>query len=200
MIYKLFYRRFIIVFYKQIEIVFLDNKKKPVKFYTASFNFEIDEYLRERFTENVENEINISLEDAKRDFKILLIDESGKLFSETLHKVDLKKQDYDLILSVYTFFFEVQKECLFEAIAIQQQNPCFRDRTGEENYNFDAGNYLCNTEKRKYARFIMCEGDLVKFDYINKNRCLCSFTKDQALFITMRINEKAAIEFYKKDS
>jgi hypothetical protein len=94
--------------HKQLEITLFDLQKKPKKFKTVPFTFEVDDYLYERFG-LVDGEIVININDVKKDFPKLLIDDKGNPFDEKKHKIDLLKQDYDLILSVYSFFFQYKK-------------------------------------------------------------------------------------------
>jgi hypothetical protein len=107
-----------------MEVILVDKKKKPIKFLTASFNFEIDEYLRERFGLN-DGEIVISLVDAELDFGRLLVDKNGKGFSQQIHGIDLKKQDYDLILSVYAFFLKFKKNAYLRQLQFNNETLAF---------------------------------------------------------------------------
>lgn len=44
----------------------------------------------------------------------------------------------------------------------------------------------------------MCGGNFVMFDFVSKNKCMCEFAKEQALFITMKLHEKSMIDNFSK--
>ena len=91
--------------HKKLEISFFNKNNEAVQFQTVTYTFEIDEYLAKYKDE----EINISLDDVKKDFQVLLKDIDGKPFDEKYHQIDLSKQDYDLILQVYAFFLQYKR-------------------------------------------------------------------------------------------
>ncbi len=111
--------------HKRKEITLINSQGKPVKFLTAEFNFEVDEYLKARFPKLDADEITIDLSDAEKDFSKLLIDEKGREFNDKIHKIDLKKQDYDLILSVYAFFLRYKKNAYLRQLQYNNETLAF---------------------------------------------------------------------------
>jgi len=92
--------------HKKLELSFINKNNEPVQFHTVTYTFEIDEYLS-KYKDS--DDINISLDEVRKDFQILLQDTEGKPFDEKYHQIDLSKQDYDLILQVYAFFLQYKK-------------------------------------------------------------------------------------------
>ncbi len=110
--------------HKQKEFVFKNKNGRAIRFLTAPFNFEIDEYLRERFPEG-DNEIEINLSDVERDLGMLLIDKKGRPFNPELHQIDLRKQDYDLILMIYAFFLRYKKNAYLRQLEYNNETLAF---------------------------------------------------------------------------
>jgi len=112
----------VVMNHKQKEFSFINKNGKEVKFLTRTFTFEIDEYLRERFgpdysskiTSEKNYQIEISLEDAKKDFPILL---NG--FNEK--EIDLAKQNYDDILKVYAFFLMYKNNAILRELEFNNE-------------------------------------------------------------------------------
>lgn len=92
--------------HKYLELSLINNNKEPIQFRTVTYTFAIDDYLSKY---NGVEDINISIDDVREDFKVLLQDNEGNPFNEKYHNIDLKKQDYDLILQVYAFFLQYKK-------------------------------------------------------------------------------------------
>lgn len=111
--------------HRQKEFVLIGRSGKPVRFLSAPFCFEVDEYLRERFNTQEEREIVIDLKDAERDLPVLLIDEKGDSFDCERHDIDLRKQDYDVILLVYGFFLGYKRNAYLRQLQYSSETLAF---------------------------------------------------------------------------
>lgn len=46
----------------------------------------------------------------------------------------------------------------------------------------------------RYSRFLVCGGDVEKFDYVERRMCPCRWASIEALFVTMKLHERKALK------
>ena len=75
------------------------------------------------------------------------------------------------------FFFNVQKECLIEAVRIQRLNPCYGyEFSDEDDDHFNPADWVGKELIGLYGRQVICK-DIQTFDYVTATYCKCKFAK-----------------------
>lgn len=102
--------------------VFITGSGGEVKLTSRKYNFQLEEVIKKRFTEELltqyaekgELNFNIELDHVREDFPKLLV-------GDKLEDIDWSEQDYDEIISVYLFFIQYRKNAVLRLLEQEHQ-------------------------------------------------------------------------------
>jgi hypothetical protein len=102
------------------------------------------------------------------------------------------------------FFFGVRFQCTAETVRGIEENACFKYRDSENDYEFDAGEYLRGSERQEYYKQLITDNNPQLLMFVNQNYCECDFTKFSARKLTSIIatieQQKHSIEKMKREN